>query len=73
MHKIVFTQPSTDFQQLTRLLRRRLRPDPVVILADFLRVHLRLSEAKTDELREEPDRDQDVVRKRGDHFIATES
>ena len=64
MHKIVFTQSSNDFQKLTALLRRRLRPNPIVTFADWLRVHLGPSEAKTDELREERDRDQDVVRLR---------
>jgi hypothetical protein len=43
---------SSDFEQMTAELRRRLRPTPALTLADRLRVYLGLSSA-TDEPRED--------------------
>ena len=52
MEVAALSPSSSDFEQMTAQLRRRLRPTPALTLADWLRVYLGLSSA-TDELRED--------------------
>ena len=52
METAALTPSSTDFEQMTTLMRGRLRPTPALRLADWLRAYLGLSSA-TDELRED--------------------
>jgi hypothetical protein len=51
MEAAALSPSSSDFEQMTAQLRRRLRPTPALTLADWLRVYLGLSSA-TGELRE---------------------
>ena len=52
MEAAALSPSSSDFEQMTAQLRRRLRPTPALTLADWLRVYLGLSSA-ADELRED--------------------
>jgi hypothetical protein len=52
METDALTASSTDFEQMTTQMRQRLRPTPVLALADWLRVYLGLSGA-TDEVPED--------------------
>ena len=52
MEAAALSPSSNDFEQMTTLLRQRLRPTPALTFAEWLRVYLGLSSA-TDELRED--------------------
>ena len=52
METAALTPSSTDFEQMTTLMRGRLRPTPALRLADWLRAYLGLSSA-ADELRDD--------------------
>ena len=52
MEAAALSPSSNDFEQMTTLLRQRLRPTPALTFAEWLRVYLGLSSA-TDELRDD--------------------
>ena len=52
METAALSPSSSDFEQMTAIMRRRLRPTPALTIADSLRVYLGLSSA-TNELRED--------------------